>query len=236
MSVADATRHKPLMIFAAGRGTRMGPLGQDRPKPLIPVAGRCLIDHALAQARGFGTAPIVVNLHHRAEAIRAHLADQPDLILSAEETLLETGGGLRAALQHLGPGPVMTLSTDLLWHAGNPLAQLEAAWDPRRMDALLLLVPMDRAPGHEAEPGDFARAPDGRLVRGRGHLYAGAQIVTTPLLHEIDMPVFSLNRLWDLMIARGRLYGLEYRGFWADAGTAALLPLAESAYRAAADV
>lgn len=206
------------MLFAAGRGTRMGALTQDRPKPLIPVAGRALIDHALAQIDSAGIERIVANLHHKPEMIQAHLNGR-NVAFSAElETLLETGGGLRQALPLLGPGPVFTLNTDAVWTSGtSALSLLRDAWDPGRMEALLLLVPRPRAHGHTG-PGDFLMSEDGRLRRGPGLIYTGAQIVTTERLADIDDPVFSLNRLWDQMLAAGTLYGCLYDGHWADVG------------------
>ena len=143
----------PLMLFAAGRGTRMGPLTENRPKPLIEVAGSPLIDHALALADAAGARPIVVNLSYLGAQIARHLAARP-ITLSWEPVLLETGGGLRQALPKLGPGPVMTLNSDAVWTGANPLQQLAAAWDEDRMDTLLLLAPKSQAHGHSGR-GDF---------------------------------------------------------------------------------
>ncbi|OZA00061.1 MAG: nucleotidyltransferase, partial [Rhodobacterales bacterium 17-64-5] len=128
----------PLMLFAAGFGTRMGALTADRPKPLVMVAGRALIDHALDVAAGAGADRVVVNTHYRADQIAAHLAGR-GVKISPEDPILETGGGLRAALPLLGPGPVAILNSDAIWTGANPLTQLAAAWDGARMEALLLL-------------------------------------------------------------------------------------------------
>ena len=114
------------MVFAAGLGTRMMPLTADRPKPMVEVAGRPLIDHALRIAEGAGCAPIVVNTHYRPDALRGHLRGR-SVRLSHESTLLDTGGGLRAALPLLGPGPVLTLNSDMVWHGPNPFEALLAA-------------------------------------------------------------------------------------------------------------
>ena len=131
-----------LMLFAAGFGTRMGALTADRPKPLVEVAGKPLIDHALDLAEGVGPLRRVANAHYRADQLAAHL-DGRDVALSREEPeILDTGGGLRAALPLLGPDPVFALNTDAVWSGPNPLRLLAEAWDPERMDALLLCVPV----------------------------------------------------------------------------------------------
>ncbi len=213
-------RHFPLMLFAAGFGTRMGALTADRPKPLITVAGRALIDHAWDIADTAGAAPRVVNLHYRGEQIAQHLAGR-EVILSWEgDTILETGGGLRAALPVLGSGPVMTLNTDAVWTGQNPLIELSAAWDDHAMDGLLLVLPARQARGHSGS-GDFLVDQAGRLRRANGApgmVYLGAQILRTHDLSAIEDKVFSLNRIWDRMIAAGRAYGVIHRGGWCDVG------------------
>ncbi|WP_102223909.1 nucleotidyltransferase family protein [Acidimangrovimonas sediminis] len=224
-----------VMLFAAGKGTRMGALTRDRPKPLIEVAGRPLLDHALALADAAGVPRKVVNLHYLPGQIRAHLAPRPDVLLSEEPVLLETGGGLRAALPLLGPGPVMTLNTDAVWTGANPLAELRAAWNPARMDALLLLIDPSRANGHTGR-GDFLLAPDGQLSRGPGPIYSGAQIVRTEGLAGIAETAFSMNLLWDRMIAEGRLFGLIHDGSWCDVGRPDGIATAEQLLSGAGDV
>ncbi|TNC48180.1 nucleotidyltransferase family protein [Rubellimicrobium rubrum] len=213
------------MIFAAGLGTRMGALTADRPKPLIEVAGRPLIDQALTHAKDAGAEPIVVNVHYRADQMRGYLADKGVLVADETERLLETGGGLKAALPLLGPGPVWTLNSDAAWAGPNPLVDLAAAWRPE-MEALLLLVPTDRALGYRGA-GDFDLDPTGCLARGAGQVYTGAQILRTEGLAEISEPVFSLNRLWDRAAARGGLHGIVYDGHWCDVGRPENLALAE---------
>ena len=153
------------MIFAAGLGTRMGALTATRPKPLIEVGGRTLLDHALALVRDAGIPRIVVNSHAHAALLEAHLAAvAPEALVSREAERLETGGGLKRALPLLGPGPVVTLNADMVWRGPNPLTTLAGAWDPARMGALLCLVPRADAIGHEG-PGDFFLRPDGRVER-----------------------------------------------------------------------
>lgn len=214
-----------VMLFAAGLGTRMAPLTANRPKPLIPVAGRALIDHALDQA-GDG-ARIVVNLHYLPDLIRAHLAGRPGILFSDESAqLLETGGGLRKALPLLQSDPVCTLNSDAVWNGPPALGVLADAWDPAHMEALLLLVPRDRATGH-AGRGDFDLDRDGRLTRGTAFVYTGAQILRTSGLAAMPPGPFSLNLLWNDMAARGRLSGQVYPGDWCDVGQPASIALAE---------
>lgn len=218
-----------VMLFAAGFGTRMGALTADRPKPLVQVAGRPLIDHALEVAAGarLGAKRIVANVHYKPDALVAHLQAR-GVAISHEDVILETGGGLRAALPLLGHGPVMTLNTDAVWTGANPLDQLGAVWDAARMDGLLLLLP-DAAAGKGA--GDFVMDDEGRLTRAkgaRGAVYLGAQIVRTDGLFDIKETVFSLNLLWDRMIAEGRLFGVVHRGGWCDVGHPAGIAEAEA--------
>ncbi|NCO85895.1 MAG: nucleotidyltransferase family protein [Rhodobacterales bacterium] len=216
-----------VMIFAAGRGTRMGALTAARPKPLIEVSGRPLIDHALDLARAVAPSRLVVNTHYLGAQIRDHLAGQDVMVSDEADLLRETGGGLRHALPLLGPGPVFTLNSDALWRGDNPLRRLAAAWDPARMEALLLMLPRDAALGHSGA-GDFRLTPEGRLTRGPELVYSGAQILRTEGLASIREEVFSLNLLWDRIAARGGLYGLAYDGLWCDVGRPENLPLAES--------
>lgn len=207
----------PVMIFAAGFGTRMKHLTKDRPKPMIPVAGKPLIDYAVDLARGAEASLIVTNLHYKAEILEHHLRGTEVVTVTEEPDILDTGGGLRNALNVLGDGPVMTLNSDAVWKGGNPLSQLASAWDPEKMDALLMTLPLERAAGYD-RPGSFVQNADGTVTRGPGVVYGGAQIMKTDLLHSIDSPSFSLNRIWDLMIARNSLYAVEYDGFWCDVG------------------
>lgn len=221
---------QPVMMFAAGFGTRMGALTTERPKPLIHVAGRALIDYALDLARAIDAAPIVANAHYRAEMLAAHLAPRGVQITHETPEILDTGGGLRAALPLLGPGPVITMNTDAIWSGPNPLSLLLDHWNPEVMDALLICVPLSRAIGHKGT-GDFMRAPDGRIRRGGDLVYGGVQMLKTDGLAEIDAPAFSLNRLWDRMQAQGRLFAHVYPGRWCDVGTPEGIPLAEDLLR-----
>ena len=217
----------PLMIFAAGLGTRMRPLTDMRPKPLIEVGGTTLLGRALALGRDAGAAPMVVNTHYLGAQIRRHLAGQDVLISSEAGSLLDTGGGLRKALPLLGAGPVMTLNPDVVWTGPNPLAALAAAWDGARMDALLALVPLVRATARKGA-GDFTLDPEGRITRQGDLVYGGAQIIRPDLLAAIPERAFSLNRLWDQMIAEGRAFGMIHPGGWCDVGYPEAIPLAEA--------
>ena len=218
------------MLFAAGFGTRMGALTANKPKPLIEVAGKPLIDHALAIADAAQIGKTVVNLHYLGEQIARHLQGR-DIALSWERTrILETGGGLKAALPLLAGDTVLTLNTDAVWSGQNPLIELQAAWNPQKMDALLLLLPADKALGHSGT-GDFLLAPDGSIHRAAGAaapVYLGAQILNTQALIAIIEPVFSLNLLWDQAIAKGRAFGLIHQGGWCDVGRPEGIALAET--------
>lgn len=210
----------PLMIFAAGFGTRMGALTADRPKPLIKVAGRPLIDHALDVAFDAGAGRVVVNVHYRADQMEAHLAGRGVAVSDERAQVLETGGGLRAALPLLGPGPVAVLNSDGIWTGANPLAELAAAWHGDRMEALLLLLPVADASGRGAK-GDFRLDGTGRISRGQGgedHVYIGASIIHPARLATVSEAVFSLNKPWNQMIADGTAYGVVHDGGWCDVG------------------
>lgn len=213
-----------VMLFAAGFGTRMGALTETRPKPLIEVAGKALLQHALDLSADVPTR--VVNAHYKADQIATYLRGR-DVVLSVEHPdILDTGGGLRQALPLLGPGPVFTLNSDAVWRGPNPLQALRVAWQPETMDALLLCVPMVNAAGRKGG-GDFTIGADQGLIRGGEMVYTGAQIVKTDLLAEIDAAAFSLNVIWDRMAENGRLKGLRYTGKWCDVGHPEGIALAE---------
>lgn len=222
---------RALMIFAAGFGTRMGALTATRPKPMVAVAGRPLIDHALEQAVAAGADPIVVNLHYLGDQLARYLSDRPVLLSWEREKILETGGGLRKALPLLGHGPVATLNSDAAWTGKNAITQLEAAWDETTMDALLLVALPERTVGHTAPPA-FSMDDHGRLSRhsitgGAGFVYTGAQIIKTDMLAGLSDEVFSMWRLWEPMLAAGRLYGVIHQGGWCDVGQPESIALAE---------
>ena len=210
-------RHRPdaVMLFAAGFGTRMAPLTDTMPKPMIPVAGRALIDHALALTKGFTHK--VVNLHYKGAMLEHHLEGQSVRFSWEREQILDTGGGLRHAVPLLGNGPVATLNTDAVWTGPNPLDVLCAAWNPDQMDALLLTIPTNRAVGRIG-PGDFTLTNQGRLIRKGTQVYTGAQIIKTERLADISQTAFSLNLLWNMFDVDGTLFGVEHPGGWCDVG------------------
>jgi N-acetyl-alpha-D-muramate 1-phosphate uridylyltransferase len=205
------------MLFAAGFGTRMRHLTDHKPKPLVQVAGRALIDHALALAHDVGVHPIVVNLHYQADMLDAHLQGTSVLTVREEPTILDTGGGLKNALNLLGNHPLVTMNTDAVWAGPNPIRLLLDAWKPEQMDALLICVPIQQVHGRKSG-GDFHLDDDGRLHRAGDAVYGGVQILKTDLLNTIEDSVFSLNVIWDLMHKQGRLFGLTYPGQWCDVG------------------
>lgn len=218
------------MIFAAGFGKRMRPLTDDRPKPLIQVAGRPLIDRAIDFARDAGARRVVANLHYKSQMLRDHLRGSSVQLVEERPDILDTGGGLRNALTLLGNGPVWTLNPDAVWLGVNPLRLAAENWDPDRMDALLVCL----RPGHARGRigfGDFRIADDGRLSRGGDAVYGGAQIIKTDRLAEIRETAFSLNKLWDLMMADGRCFACAYPGTWCDVGNPDALALAEQMLR-----
>jgi len=217
------------MVMAAGLGKRMRPLTATRPKPLVEVAGRTLIDHALDRLGAAGVKKAVVNVHYLADAIEAHLKNNVkgiEIIVSDERDLLmETGGGLVRALPKIDVDPFLVVNSDNLWIDGpvDALRLLAAGWDDARMDALLLVVPLARAHCHSGR-GDFHMSATGRLRRRhpRGvapFVYTGIQMVSRRLF-EGDLPdgPFSTNLLWDRAIEAGRCYGAVHQGLWFDIG------------------
>lgn len=205
------------MIFAAGRGTRMGALTAKTPKPLIEVAGRALIDHAFALLEESPIRRTVVNVHHLSEQIAKHLEGRDTQISHETDALLETGGGLKKALNLLNSATVVTLNADAVWTGPNPINALLQRWDPSKMDALLMLVDPSDAVAHKGK-GDFLQAENGTLTRGPGMTYTGCQIIKTAFVADVPENVFSLNLVWDRLIANGRAFGMRHEGRWCDVG------------------
>lgn len=218
---------RAVMIFAAGFGTRMKDLTRDRPKPLIPVAGRALIDHTLALTDAVRPSRVVVNLHYKGQMLADHLASRSVALAWEQPDILDTGGGLKAALPLLGAGPVYTMNSDALWRGPNPLTLLQSAWEPERMDALLVCVPLGQTVGRDG-PGDFALDDQNRIHRGGDLVYGGVQIIRTDAVEAVKDRVFSLNRVWNDLADRGRLFGLTYSGHWCDVGHPGGIALAEA--------
>lgn len=221
------------MILAAGRGERLRPLTDTMPKPMIPVAGRSMIDRSMDRLAKHGVRRIVVNVHHLGEQIAAHLGSRAQIV--REDRLLETGGSVKNALPLLGDGPYFILNGDGLWRDGAQpmLSRMEAAWDPARMDALLLLHPIETAIGREAKDrGDYFLEADGR-ARHRGsaasapYLFASVSICDSRLMRNSPDGPFSLLKLWTRVEAEGRLFGLVHDGDWFHVGTPQALAEAE---------
>jgi N-acetyl-alpha-D-muramate 1-phosphate uridylyltransferase len=231
------------MVLAAGIGTRMQPLTATRPKPLVEVAGKALIDHVLDRLAGAKVERAVVNIHHFAEQMQRHLAGRkkPQIVISDERgLLLGTGGGVTRALPQLGDAPFFLINSDTIWIDGvKPnLARLADAFDPAAMDALLLLAPTTGSIGYGGR-GDFTMAADGRLRR-RGErevapfVYAGAATFALALFANAPQGEFPLTTLFSRAGEAGRLFGLRMEGLWMHVGTPEAIAAAEAAIRASA--
>lgn len=215
------------MILAAGLGKRMRPLTASQPKPMVRVAGKPLIDHALDRLAEAGIAKAVVNVHYLADALEAHVLARrvPQVTVSDERAvLLETGGGMIKA-RGLLPDPFFALNADNIWLDGpkSGFHDLSRRWNPEVMDALLLVVPHARAENFRG-PGDFHMDPMGRLSRRRDgriapFIYTGIQLVSHRLLRDAPEGPFSTNILWNRAMEEGRLFGLSFTGRWFEVGT-----------------
>jgi len=226
------------MVLAAGLGKRMRPLTATRPKPLIEVAGKTLLDHSLDRLRAAGVRKAVVNVHYLADALEAHLSNRVEgieiTVSDERDQLLETGGGLARALPLIDADPFLAVNSDNLWIDGpvDSLRLLASGWDDARMDALLLLVPLARAYCHKGQ-GDFHMSAAGALRRRkRGavapFVFTGVQMVSKRLFDGV-LPTgpFSANLLWDRAIADGRCFGAVHQGLWFDVGAPASIRKAE---------
>ncbi|KAA5804111.1 nucleotidyltransferase family protein [Alkalicaulis satelles] len=215
------------MVMAAGRGTRMRPLTDDRCKALVTLAGKPLIDWTLDALAAAGVARAIVNVHHFADGLEAHLQTRPAPAIEISDErngLLETGGGLVKAAPALGGEPVFVANIDAVWADGPvpELVRLAAGFDPQIMDFLLMLAPLERTLGFDG-PGDFFLGEDGRLTR-RGaaarapFAYAGVMVMHPRVLEGWPQEPFSTNRLWDRGLAQGRVFGQVMNAFWMHVG------------------
>lgn len=230
------------MILAAGLGTRMRPITDTIPKPLVPVAGKPLIAYGIEACQEAGIDRVVVNVHYLAEQVEDWLAREvPKAQISDERAmLLDSGGGIVKALPLLGAEPFLVLNADTFWLEDTAatetnLSRLINRFDPGRMDILMMTAAPGQAIGFSGK-GDFTAVPDGRLARYRGGdapvIYAGA-LVLNPAILGADRPdKFSLNACFDEAIARGRLFGMAMAGLWLTVGTPEAIPEAEEAMRA----
>jgi N-acetyl-alpha-D-muramate 1-phosphate uridylyltransferase len=237
--LSSPARPKRAMVLAAGLGTRMRAYNDGRrPKPLVQVGGKALLDYVLDRLTEQGVERIVVNVHYLADQIERHLAQRnhPQIIISDERSeLLGTAGGIIKALPHLGDEPFFHVNSDTIWIDGvKPnLARLAEAFDSARMDALLLLAPTTSSIGYVGR-GDFSMAPDGRLER-RGEreivpfVYAGAAVLTPRFVADVPQGPSSMSPLFDRSAATGRLYGLRLEGLWMHVGTPEAVKAAEAA-------
>ncbi|WP_331012160.1 nucleotidyltransferase family protein [Sphingomonas sp.] len=233
-----ATPIRTAMVMAAGLGKRMRPLTATRPKPLVEVAGKALIDHVFDRLRSAGIGRVIVNVHYLADSIEAHLAGRAgdfDVIISDERTqLLETGGGLVRAMPLIADDRFLVVNSDNYWVDGpiDAIHLLGQRWDETRMDALLLMVPLARAYCHSGM-GDFHMDPEGQLTRRRSgkvapFVYTGVQLVSRRLLDDAPEGSFSTNLLWDRALARGRAFGVVHQGLWFDVGHPAAIAQTEA--------
>ena len=216
------------MILAAGLGTRMRPLTDTCPKPLIKVAGRATIDHTLDRVRAAGVRNLVVNMHHLADQIAdwARRQTKPSVTLSDErDLLLDTGGGVAKALPHLGDQPFFVFNSDSFWVDGPvpALDRLRQAWNADEMDCLLLVAEMTNAIGFDG-PGDFTLDDDGHLNRREeSHVapfvYAGCYLASPAMFADAPDGAFSMNVLWNRALQQGRLFGLRHDSMWLHVGT-----------------
>jgi MurNAc alpha-1-phosphate uridylyltransferase len=227
------------MIMAAGLGKRMRPLTATRPKPLIEVAGKALLDHVLERLHAAGVKKVVVNVHYLADSVEAHLTTRHhglEVVISDERRLLlETGGGLIHAADLIDSDPFLAVNSDNLWVDGpaDTLKLLASHWDDSKMDALLLLVPLAQAQNHKGM-GDFHMTRTGRLRRReRSHVapfvFTGIQMMSKRLLEDAPTGPFSTNIFWDRAIAQGRCFGAVHQGLWFDVGTPTSIKLTEAA-------
>jgi N-acetyl-alpha-D-muramate 1-phosphate uridylyltransferase len=217
------------MVMAAGLGKRMRPLTATRPKPLVEVAGKALLDHVFDRLRSAGVERAVVNVHYLADALEAHLANRVqgvEVIVSDERgQLLETGGGIVKARDLIGDEPFLVVNSDNLWIDGptDAIRILASRWDDATMDALLLLVPLARAHNHGGQ-GDFHIDAQGRITGRRKpgrvapFVYTGVQILSPRLIRDWPEGAFSTNLFWNRAIEAGRAFGVVHQGLWFDIG------------------
>ena len=227
------------MILAAGYGTRMRPLTDSMPKPLVPVGGKALINHVLDRLAAVGVETAVVNVHHFADQIEQHLKPRraPRIAISDErEAVLGTGGGVAKALPLLGTAPFFHVNSDTMWIDGvrSNLTRLAETFDPERMDILLLMAPTATSIGYGGR-GDYAMLPDGALRKRREHqvvpfVYAGAAILSPSIFADAPKGEFSLTKMFDRANEQERLFGLRLDGVWMHVGTPDAVQAAEEAF------
>ncbi len=234
---------KQAMVLAAGLGTRMRPITDTIPKPLVKIDGKPMIDYALDSLAEAGVERAVVNVHHHADQMLDHLQSYKrlEIIISDErEGLMNNGGGLAKGLKLLDRGPVFVTNADLFWigeRAGQPsnLVRLAGFFDAERMDMAMLCVKLEDTTGHNGK-NDFNRDAEQRLSRFRADepdpvVYAGAIAMQTSFLDDAPDDAFNVNIYFNKAIARGRLYGMMLEGHWLTVGTPEAIDDAEATIR-----
>lgn len=209
------------MILCAGLGKRMRPLTDTLPKPLIPVAGQTMLERAFNHLHVVGISKVIVNTHYFAPLIEK--AVPTETLISHEDVLLETGGGIKKALPLLGEGAFFTLNGDSVWTDSKSLTAMNDLWDEDKMDALLLLVPREKAHGYSGA-GDFFLSQENRLSRRATaleapYVYGGIQLASPRLFDDSPTGIFSLNVVWDTALQKRRLFGYVHQGEWFHIGT-----------------
>ncbi|MCK5041304.1 MAG: nucleotidyltransferase family protein [Sphingomonadales bacterium] len=234
------TEAKTAMVLAAGLGKRMRSFSSDVPKPMVEVSGVSLINRVLNKLEQAGISKAVVNLHHKSDQLKDHLALRtggPEIVFSHEtDMLLETGGGVKHALPHLGNDPFFVINSDALWTDGtsNTLTNMLQFWDAEKMDALLLVYPSKNIPNYQGQ-GDFcldranflSRPDDGKV---RPFVFTGIQIISPAIMAEFSDEVFSLNKVYDKASENGRLFGISHKGMWHHVGSGLEVAAAEKFY------
>lgn len=220
---------KQAMVLAAGLGKRLRPLTETIPKPLLPVSGKPLIQNALEALSQFGVERIVINTHYLADQIESYINtlnqqnNSPELIISRESTLLETGGGILNAQPHFKNGPIISINSDIWWEDTTILDRLTEKWNSQEMDALLAIVPLSKALNY-SKSGDFILGADSRLSRinpssDSTHIYTGIQIINPERLLRENSGSFPLSECYQRSLNEKRLFGVETEGSWSDLGT-----------------
>lgn len=222
------------MIFAAGRGSRMRHLTENCPKPMLEVSGKSIIKRLIDELPSQGIKNVIVNLHYKGDILADHLSDirTPNIILSPEDELLETGGGCAKALPLIGDQPFWAFNGDMLWHDGEEpmLERMRNLWDPSKMDVLLLLHPTDKIAGFDGV-GDYQCDENGCLTRTSDetapYVFAGARIAKPEIFDGVTDKRFSFLKLFDEAEKKGRLYGLVHDGAWYHLSTPEMLEATE---------
>ena len=221
---------KVAMVLAAGLGTRMRPLTDDRPKALVEVGGRALIDHMLDRLAAAGVETAVVNVHAFADRLEAHLAARtargvaPRIVISDERPqALETGGGLKHALPLLGDAPVWVANIDSVWieHGGSAIDAVAQAWDPATMDVCLMLASTAGSLGFH-DSGDVFLEDGVVRFKAAGEtgplVYVGVHICKPAIVADGPDGPFSLTPIWRSLAAEGRVRGVAPEGLWMHVG------------------